>query len=208
MKALIIIDLQNDFCPGGALAVPDADKTASSINSILPYFNKVIATKDWHPTEHISFISNHPAKNVFDKIRVNNIEQIIWPDHCIQGTYGADFYPDLDIKGVHLILHKGTNPDIDSYSAFFENDKKTSTGVEYYLKGLGVRDVYICGLATDFCVFYSAMDCVKLGFNTFVITDCIKGIDSPKGNINLAMNTMKKEGITFILSKDIKEYYR
>jgi nicotinamidase/pyrazinamidase len=165
---------------------------------MMPKFSLVVATQDWHPENHISFVSNHPGKNLYESVNVNGIEQVLWPDHCVQGTEGADFHPSLDRRYIHLILRKGTNPKLDSYSAFFENDKKTSTGLEYYLKGLKVKDVYLCGLATDFCVFYSAIDSIRLGFNTFLVEDASMGVDVPEGNVARAKMEMKAAGILII----------
>lgn len=202
-KALIIIDVQNDFCPGGALAVPEGDKIIPVINKLSEKFEKVVATQDWHPEDHISFASNHPGKKEYDVIEHEEIEQVLWPEHCVPGTKGADFHPDLYTEKIDLIIRKGNNSDIDSYSAFRENDKKTITGLEGYLKNLGIKETYICGLALDYCVFYSAMDSKQLGFTTNVIINATKGIDSPGGNIDKALRKMKEADIQTIKSKDI-----
>jgi nicotinamidase/pyrazinamidase len=202
-KALIIIDVQNDFCPGGALAVPEGDKIIPAINKLSDKFEKVIATQDWHPENHLSFAVNHPGKKEFEVLDYKGIKQVLWPAHCVSGTTGADFHPNLAMKNFHLILRKGSNPEIDSYSAFRENDKATLTGLEGYLKSLKIQETYLCGLALDYCVFYSAMDAKELGFETFVIIDGTKGIDSPTGNIDKALNAMKKEGIRIVESKDL-----
>ncbi len=202
-SALIIIDLQNDFCPGGALAVPEGDEIIPLINKLSKKFKRVVATQDWHPTDHISFAANHPKKKEYDLIEHKGIEQVLWPKHCVSGTKGAEFHPDLNTENVDLILRKGTNPEIDSYSAFQENDKKTITGLEGYLKNLNVRQTYFCGLALDYCVFYSAMDSIKIGFETYVIIDGTRGIDSPKGNIDESLTVMKEKGIKIIDSNDL-----
>jgi nicotinamidase/pyrazinamidase len=202
-KALIIVDVQNDFCPGGALAVPEGDKIIPTINRLSNRFDKVIATQDWHPSNHVSFAVNHPGKKVYDVIEYKGIEQVLWPGHCVSGTSGAEFHPDLNIENLNLILRKGTNPEIDSYSAFRENDKKTITGLEGYLKNLNVRQTYFCGLALDYCVFYSAMDSIEIGFESYVIIDGTKGIDSPRGNINESLIIMKKKGIKIIESNEL-----
>ena len=202
-KALIIIDVQNDFCPGGALAVFKGDKIIPTINKLSNKFEKIIATQDWHPKNHVSFASNHPGKKEYDVIQHKGIEQVLWPDHCVPGTKGAKFHPDLNTNNVDIIVRKGNNPDIDSYSAFRENDKKTITGLEGYLKNLKIKKTYICGLALDYCVFYSAMDAKQLGFETCVIIDATKGIDSPEGNIDTSLNEMKKADITIIKSSDL-----
>lgn len=190
------MDVQNDFCPGGALEVKDGDQVVPVINKVSNLFDKVIATKDWHPYNHVSFAKTH-NKNVYDIIKINDIEQVLWPVHCVQGTNGSDFHKDLDIRCLDLIVHKGTNPNIDSYSAFFENDKKTETGLHYYLKGLKINEVYLCGLATDFCVFYSAIDALKLGFKTYVIIDATRGVNV-NNSLAISLEAMKKEGIEII----------
>ena len=146
-KALIIIDVQNDFCPGGALAVPNGDKIIPVINKLSVRFKRVIATQDWHPEGHMSFAVNHPGKKEFDVIDYNGMEQVLWPAHCVSGTPGAEFHPDINTENVDLILRKGSNPEIDSYSAFRENDKETLTGLEGYLKTLEIKETYLCGLA-------------------------------------------------------------
>ena len=194
-KCLIITDVQNDFCPGGALAVKDGDEIIPIINKIAKKFYKVVATQDWHPINHVSFASTH-NKNVGEFIDVSGVSQILWPDHCVQSSKGAGFHEFLNQNSFDLIIRKGTNPDMDSYSVFFENDKKTRTGLDYYLGGLGINDVYLCGLATDYCVYYSALDAKKLGFNTHVIIDASKGVDIPEGNLEDAVNDM--------INKDIK----
>jgi nicotinamidase/pyrazinamidase len=201
--ALIIIDIQNDFCPGGALAVPEGDKIIPLINKLSVRFKRVIATQDWHPEDHLSFAVNHPGKKEFDVIDYNGMEQVLWPSHCVSGTPGAEFHPDLAMKNVDLILRKGSNPEIDSYSAFRENDKETLTGLEGYLKTLGIKETYLCGLALDYCVFYSAMDAKELGLETYVIIDATRGIDSPEGNIDKSLTIMKEKGIEIIESQDL-----
>jgi len=197
MKALIIIDVQNDFCPGGALPVPKGNEVVPVINKICLKFDKIIATQDWHPENHISFAKNH-NKNPYDVIKVNNLEQVLWPVHCVRGTKGADFQKNLKLDNVDLIIRKGTNPGIDSYSAFLENDKKTHTGLKYYLKGLGIKDVYLCGLATDYCVYYSAKDALESGFNTYVILNATRGVDVPTGNVKKVIKHMEEIGIKLI----------
>jgi nicotinamidase/pyrazinamidase len=199
-KALIIIDVQNDFCPGGSLAVPGGEEIIPTINKLSGKFERIIATQDWHPHNHMSFAVNHPGKKDFDVIDYEGTKQVLWPEHCVCGTKGAEFYPTLDIKNVNIIIRKGSNPWIDSYSAFRENDKKTITGLEGYLKNLKVKETYLCGLALDYCVFYSAMDSRELGFETYVIIDATKGIDSPGGNIDMALEEMRKKGIKIINS--------
>ncbi len=199
-RALIIIDVQNDFCPGGSLAVTGGDEIIPTINKLSGKFERIIATQDWHPHNHMSFAVNHPGKKDFDVIDYNGTKQVLWPEHCVWGTRGAEFHPDLDIKNVNLIIRKGSNPWIDSYSAFRENDKKTITGLEGYLKNLQIKENYLCGLALDYCVFSSTMDSRELGFETYVIIDATRGIDSPEGSIDRSLEEMRKKGIRIINS--------
>lgn len=196
-NTLLIIDIQNDFCPGGALPVPEGDKIIPIVNKIMNKFFKVVATQDWHPKNHISFASTH-NKNVGETIKIGKYLQVLWPQHCVQGTYGAEFHKELNLEKVDLILRKGSNPEIDSYSAFLENDKKTQTGLHYWLKGLGIKEVYICGLALDYCVYFSACDAIKFGFKTYVILDATKGVDIPKGSIEKAISHMKSIGVKIV----------
>jgi nicotinamidase/pyrazinamidase len=202
-RALLVVDVQNDFCPGGSLAVERGDEVVPVINGFAALFNRVIATQDWHPRNHISFAQNHPGKSVHDTVMVNGTEQVLWPEHCVQGTHGADFHPALNTEEFSLILRKGTNPLVDSYSAFRENDKKTITGLDGYLRGLDIRDVYICGLATDYCVFYSALDAAGMGFRTYVIGDACRGVDVPAGNVEKSFGIMKKHGILILHSGEL-----
>ncbi len=201
--SLLIIDVQNDFCPGGKLAVDGGDMVIPVINRIAGKFPCVVATQDWHPQGHVSFASTHRGKNPFDTLVVNGIEQVLWPEHCVQGTEGASFHPELDTRKVNLILRKGTNPQLESYSAFFENDRATPTGLEHYLRGLGFKDIYLCGLATDVCVFYSALDAVRLGFRTFLIEDACRGVDVPRGNVERAIREMEGKGVMIIRSGEL-----
>ncbi|RKY03546.1 MAG: bifunctional nicotinamidase/pyrazinamidase [Spirochaetes bacterium] len=205
-NAFVIVDVQNDFCPGGKLAVSEGDKIVPIINDLSSIFFKVIATQDWHPSNHVSFAKSHPGKNEFETIELEDNVQILWPEHCVQGTKGADFHPDLDLRPVDLIIRKGTNPNLDSYSAFFENDHKTATGLGYYLKGFGIKKVFLCGLATDVCVFYSAMDSAYLGFETYVIEDASRGVDVPEGNLKNSLDKMIQSGIKIIKSDEVKIY--
>jgi nicotinamidase/pyrazinamidase len=196
-RCLIITDVQNDFCPGGSLAVAEGDKVVPIINRISSGFDKVVATQDWHPLNHVSFAKTH-ERNPFEVITVNDIQQVLWPVHCVPGTFGAELHPDLDLREVDLILRKGTNPLIDSYSVFLENDKKTETGLRYYLQGLGLTDLFFTGLATDYCVYYSAVDARNLGFHVSLILHATKGVDVPAGNLDRAIEDMKKRGINIL----------
>ncbi len=203
MKALIIVDLQNDFCPGGALPVPGGDEIVPVINSLLSRFSLVAATRDWHPAGHISFASSHD-KNPGEVIETENGTQMLWPVHCVQSGSGANFHPDMNTGKLKMILHKGMNPELDSYSTFFENDKKTTTGLSAYLRGMGVTENYICGLAADYCVYYSALDSIREGFSTTVISDAIRAVNVPPGNRDKTLSHMKDSGIKIITSSEIK----
>ena len=194
---LIIVDVQNDFCPGGALAVAGGDEVVPAINRISSKFDKVVATQDWHPAGHVSFASTH-KKSPFHVINIGGVQQTLWPDHCVPGTFGADFHRDLDMREVDLIIRKGTNPLVDSYSAFRENDKKTETGLRFYLQGLGLMDFYLAGLATDYCVYYSALDALDFGFRVSVIMDATRGVDVPAGNVERSIGDMSKRGIRML----------
>lgn len=193
-QALIVIDVQNDFCPGGALAVTGGDQIVPGINALMADFDTVILTQDWHPAGHSSFASQHPGHAPLDMIDMPYGPQVLWPDHCIQGTDGAAFHPGLDTNG-DLIIRKGFRPQIDSYSAFFENDHKTPTGLEGYLRTRGICDLTMVGLATDFCVNYSAVDAAKLGFNVTVRLDLCRAIDA-NGSLDAALTGMKQAGVT------------
>lgn len=199
---LIITDIQNDFCPGGALAVAEGDKIIPIVNELAQKFDKVVATQDWHPPGHVSFATTH-KKNPYEIINVDGIQQVLWPDHCVPGSFGADFHKDLDLRKVDLIIRKGNDINIDSYSTFRENDKKTVTGLHYYLQGLAIKDLYFCGLATDYCVCYSALDAREMGFNVWVILDACRGVDVPAGNVAAAVQTMNEQGIHIVNHNDL-----
>ncbi len=203
-RVLLIIDVQNDFCPGGGLAVKGGDLVVPVINAVIPRFHRVAATQDWHPAGHVSFASSHAGARVFDVVDAGGINQTLWPDHCVQGTRGAELHPGLDVKGIGLILRKGMSAGMDSYSAFFENDRRTETGLQRYLKGLKVRDVYVCGLATDYCVFYTSMDARRLGFRVAVVKDACRGVDQPAGSVERALSEMIKAGVTVAESGEIE----
>jgi nicotinamidase/pyrazinamidase len=200
---LIVTDIQNDFCPGGALAVRDGDAVVPLVNNIMENFYRVVATQDWHPKHQVSFASNHPGKKPYDVIKLGNVEQVLWPDHCVAGTPGADFHPGLQTEKFHLVVRKGVNPAVDSYSTFLENDKKLKTGLDGYLKSMGAERVFLVGLATDYCVFYSAMDSRGFGFDTYVIIDACRGIDVPEHNIEHSIQAMKEKGIHVVSSEDL-----
>ena len=176
-SALIVIDLQNDFCPGGALAVPEGDRIVPGINALMAEFPAVILTQDWHPSGHSSFATSHPGKSPYEMTQMPYGPQVLWPDHCIQGSHGAEFHDGLNTARADLILRKGFNPAIDSYSAFFENDRTTPTGLHGYLQTRGITDLTMVGLATDFCVNYSALDAARLGYRVTIRRDLARGID-------------------------------
>lgn len=197
MKALIVIDVQNDFCPGGALAVNEGDLIVPMINEMMAHFDAVILTQDWHPAGHLSFASSHPGKDPMTLIDMPYGPQVLWPDHCIQGTSGADLLKGLNTDPADMIVRKGYNPAIDSYSAFFENDQTTPTGLKGYLTARGIQDVTMVGLATDFCVNYSAVDAAKLGFNVTVDLSACRAIDFD-GSLETAKKGMLDAGVTLV----------
>lgn len=195
-ELLIVVDVQNDFCPGGALAVPDGDAVVPVINRLACRFAHRILTQDWHPAGHSSFASSHPGTAPFETIEMPYGTQVLWPDHCVQGSTGAAFHRDLHVDGADLIIRKGFRGAIDSYSAFFENDRTTPTGLAGYLRDRGFDTVVLAGLATDFCVGYSALDARRLGFATTVVTDACRGIDLD-GSLNAAIQMMAAAGVEF-----------
>ena len=196
MKTLVLVDIQNDFLKGGSLAVPEGEKIIKPINKIIKQYDLVIATKDWHPKNQISFASNHSDKKIGDIINVNGVDQVLWPDHCIQNSYGSDFPEQLDISKLAKVVYKGSDANIDSYSGFFDNGHFRSTGLSDYLKSKDVYKIDYVGLATDYCLKYTAIDSVSEGFKTRVLINCIKGIEE-KG-CELALNEMKSKGVELI----------
>ena len=202
-KVLIIVDLQNDFCPGGNLAVPGGDEVMPLANQLQSHFDLVVATQDWHPQDHMSFAVNHPGYAVGEVININDMPQVLWPQHCIQESKGAEFHAGLDLSKIKKIVHKGTETHTDSYSAFFDNAHKRSTGLSDYLRSEGVEEVYIMGLATDFCVKYSALDAVHCGFRVYVIEDACRGVELNAGDIASALAEMRKVGVQVIKLKDV-----
>jgi nicotinamidase/pyrazinamidase len=194
-EVLIVIDVQNDFCPGGALAVPHGDAIIPAVNRLAGSYAHVILTQDWHPPGHTSFASSHPGKHPFETIEVSYGMQVLWPDHCVQGTPGAAFNPGLDIPRAELVLRKGFRSNIDSYSAFQENDHRTATGLASYLKERGFERVTLCGLATDFCVRFSAIDGRRAGFEVSVVTSACRAIDID-GSLAQAMRSISAAGVT------------
>lgn len=206
MRALAIVDVQNDFCPGGALAVKDGDQIIPIINQLSPsrYFDLVVATQDWHPADHGSFASQH-GKKPGEIIDLYGISQILWPDHCIQNSPGADFHPDLDQTRFVKIFYKGMDPKIDSYSGFFDNGHKIATGLGDYLNAKGVTDVYLVGLAADYCVKFTALDSINLRFNTFLFEDGTRGVNLSPDDTAKAFYEMQNAGVNVIHSRTILE---
>ncbi|MBX9453590.1 MAG: bifunctional nicotinamidase/pyrazinamidase [Mesorhizobium sp.] len=194
-KALIVIDVQNDFCPGGALAVTGGDEIVPIVNRLIGEFDHVVLTQDWHPAGHSSFASVHPGKNPFETTEMPYGTQTLWPDHCVQGADGAAFHADLEWTKAELVIRKGFRPAIDSYSAFFENDRTTPTGLAGYLRERGISDLTLVGLATDFCVAYSALDAVRSGFKATVLLDACRAIDLG-GSLAAMKDEMAKAGVT------------
>jgi nicotinamidase/pyrazinamidase len=194
-RALLVVDVQNDFCPGGSLAVESGDEVVSVINRVMPGFPRVIATQDWHPPGHVSFASSHPGRKPLDTVDIQGIEQVLWPDHCIRASVGAELHPRLETGRVGLLIRKGMSRELDSYSAFFENDHRTDTGLRFYLEGMGVRELFVCGLATDYCVRASALDAARLGFRVALVRDACRGVDYPKGSVTEALAAMEKAGV-------------
>ncbi len=193
-KALIVIDMQNDFCPGGALAVPGGDEIVPEVNHLIASYQHVVLTQDWHPAGHTSFASSHKGMEPFSTIDLPYGSQTLWPDHCVQGTSGAAFHPDLDWTKAELVIRKGFHKEIDSYSAFFENDRRTPTGLAGYLKERGLASLVMCGLATDFCVAWSALDAVRLGFKVTVVLSACRAIDLG-GSLALQFDAMRAAGV-------------
>jgi nicotinamidase/pyrazinamidase len=202
-RVLLIVDVQNDFCPGGSLAVEDGDAVVPVINRIMHLFTRVVATQDWHPVDHVSFASQHPGRKPLDVVMAGRIEQVLWPDHCVQGTRGAELHPRLETGRIELVMRKGLRRELDSYSAFFENDHATDTGLRHYLKGMGARELYVCGLATDYCVRASAVDARKLGFRVTLVKDACRGVDAPPGSVGEALEEMRRVGVRIAESAEL-----
>jgi nicotinamidase/pyrazinamidase len=195
--ALLVIDVQNDFCPAGALEVAGGNEIIPYINQEMAIHDCVVLTQDWHPKGHLSFASSHEGKNPLDLIKMPYGDQVLWPDHCLQGSKGADFHPELNIKQANAIIRKGSNPLIDSYSAFFENDRKTPTGLDGYFKSLEIEKINLVGLATDFCVNYSAQDAANLGYKVSVLDKMCRAVDL-NGSLAAAKSEMQNCGVEFI----------
>ena len=204
MRALILVDIQNDFLPGGALAVPDGDAVVPVANRVQPRFDLVLATQDWHPANHGSFAANHANRRPGETIDLAGLPQILWPVHCVQGTPGAEFAPGLDFSPVRRVFPKGTNPSVDSYSGFFDNGRRQATGLADYLRDQHVNEVYILGLATDYCVKWTALDARELGFETYLITDGCRGVNLAPEDSARALGEMRAAVVHLLESKELK----
>ena len=200
--ALIVVDIQNDFLPGGALAVPRGDETVAIANRLMSLFSTVVLTADWHPADHSSFASQHAGKSPYDVVPMPYGNQVLWPDHCVAGTTGADFAAGLETVRAHAVIRKGTDKNCDSYSGFLAADRKTPTGLAGYLKSRGVTTVFVCGLATDFCVAWTTQDAAVAGFKTYLIEDASRAIDAG-GSLAAAMAGLKTAGVGVIEKKDV-----
>jgi nicotinamidase/pyrazinamidase len=203
MKTLIIVDMQNDFCPGGALAVREGDAVVPMVNELQPHFDLVVATQDWHPASHKSFAANHDGKNVGQVIELDGLPQVLWPMHCVQNTRGAEFHPQLETGKLAHVFRKGEDESIDSYSGFFDNGHKRATGLGDWLKEHNATEVYVCGLATDYCVKFSALDARQLGFETFLIEDACRGVELNDGDIARSIDAMREAGVEVVQSGDL-----
>lgn len=197
-NALLLVDIQNDFILGGALAVTDGDAVVPVANQLISCFDLVVASQDFHPKDHRSFASQHPGKNPGDVIDLGGISQVLWPDHCVMDTAGAEFVPDLNVGGITRIFQKGMHKEVDSYSSFFDNDKRYDTGLNSYLKSKNVDALYVVGLATDYCVKFSVMDALNLGFKTTVVPEGVRGVDLNEGDSQKALDEMKDVGAVIV----------
>ena len=203
MRALILVDIQNDFLPGGALAVPAGDAVVPIANKLQMAFPLIVATQDWHPANHGSFAANHPGKNAFEQIDLNGLPQTLWPIHCVQETAGAELAPGLQRDHIARVFTKGTDPGIDSYSGFYDNGHRKATGLGDWLKGKGVTEVFICGLATDYCVKFTALDAVSLGFKTHLVEDACRGVNLRPNDVKTSIEEMRRAGVAVGQSADI-----
>lgn len=204
MRALILVDIQNDFLPDGALAVPRGDEVIPVANRLQTRFDLLVATQDWHPARHGSFASRHPGRKPGELAELGGLPQVLWPDHCVQGSSGAAFAPGLEMNRVETIFRKGTDPGIDSYSGFFDNGHRKSTGLGDYLKGRGADEIYLLGLATDYCVKFTALDARQLGFRTFLVEDGSRGVELQPGDVARAIEEMREAGVRIVRSGELR----
>ena len=198
MKTLVLVDIQNDFLPGGALAVPEGDRIVPVVNALQPDFDLVVATQDWHPAGHGSFAASHPGRKPFEQIDLNGLPQTLWPVHCVQNTGGALFAPGLDTRRVERVFPKGTDPGVDSYSGLFDNGRRRGTGMVEWLRQRGAHDLWICGLATDYCVKFTALDAVREGFRVNLLTAACRGVDLSPGDCARAVEEMRVAGVEIL----------
>ena len=203
MKALILVDVQCDFLPGGALAVPDGDAIMPVANKLPPAFPLVVATQDWHPANHGSFARSHPGRKVFEQIELNGLPQTLWPVHCVQNTRGAELAGTLNRERIRKVFHKGTDAGIDSYSGFFDNGRRQTTGLGEWLQAQDVTEVFVCGLATDYCVKFTALDAAQMGFTTHFIEDASRGVNLRPDEVTKAIEEMKRAGIAVVQSTEL-----
>jgi nicotinamidase/pyrazinamidase len=203
MEALLLVDIQNDFCAGGALAVPDGDAVVSVANALCARFDRVVATQDWHPPSHLSFAANHPGKRPFELTELDGLPQVLWPPHCVQGTPGAEFHAALDRSRLGRVFQKGTDPRIDSYSGFYDNGHRKATGLGDYLKSVGVTDLVVLGLATDYCVKWTALDARQLGFGVRVVEDGCRGVALAPQDVPNALAAMAAAGARIVRSHEV-----
>jgi nicotinamidase/pyrazinamidase len=203
MKALIVVDVQNDFIPGGALAVKDGDQVVPIINELQQKFDFIVATQDWHPADHGSFAANHAQKSVGEFIELNGVSQILWPVHCVQDTKGAEFHPDLKTEKWKAVFKKGSNPKVDSYSGFFDNNRMGDTGLSSFLQENGIEEVFVCGLATDYCVKFTVLDAISEGFKTTLLADATRAVNIQENDDLKAIKEMSASGAKVVLADEI-----
>lgn len=204
MTCLLLVDLQNDFMPGGALAVPCGNEVIATANRLAAGFDHVVASQDWHPSDHGSFASQHPGREPGDVIELAGIEQVLWPDHCVQGSFGSEFHEHLDRNQVDAVFRKGTDPRLDSYSAFFDNARRRSTGLAEHLAARGVEELWLLGLASDYCVKFSALDAVSVGLRTLVVEEGCRGIDLSPGDVARAWDEMRAAGVKVVSEASVR----
>jgi nicotinamidase/pyrazinamidase len=202
-SALLVVDLQNDFCEGGALAVPGGGEIVAPINALARRFDRLVLSQDWHPEGHLSFASSWPGRAPYETVEADGIPQVLWPEHCVQGSPGSGFHPGLDASRASLVLRKGMRPRLDSYSCFFENDRASPTGLHGWLGELGLRELYVAGLATDFCVLYTVLDALRLGYSVRVVEDAVRAVDFPSGGGRSALDRMRREGALLVASAEL-----
>lgn len=204
MRTLILIDLQNDFCPGGALAVPEGDQVIEVANRLQERFDLVVATQDWHPADHASFAANHRGKHPGEVIELDGLDQMLWPVHCVQDTAGAALHPHLGMRRIARVFRKGTDSHVDSYSGFFDNGRRRATGLDDFLKARGTTELFLCGLATDYCVRFTATDAVQLGYATTVIEDACRGVNLRPRDAVKALRQMRSDGASIVRSETLR----